>query len=83
MAGMKSFVPRLGWWGVGDFRLNPLDYDALARRHGQKHAQCLWIRNGGTGPYIPGMTAVSGWHDHNGTVSAGVTEPYRPLSGTD
>ena len=61
----------------GDFYARPLAYDDIARLQGEDAAQSLWLKNGGTGKYVPGMTAVAAWQDINGSVNVGKAEPHR------
>lgn len=63
---------------MSDFHMLPLAYDDVAKQSGEASAQALWLKNGGTGDYVPGMVAVAGWYlTDSGTLVDGKTEPSR------
>lgn len=47
---------------MGDIYISPLAYDEVAAMEGEEVAQKLWEKNGGTGKYVPGAKAISGWN---------------------
>jgi len=62
---------------MSDFYMRPESYSDVARRLGESFAQSLWIQNGGTGIYVPGMTAIAGFYDVDGKITPGKTEPHQ------
>lgn len=53
---------------MGIFYVQSNDYVNVAKYHGPDVAQRLWELDGWEGKYVPGMVAVRGWSDNNGTV---------------
>lgn len=54
---------------MGEFYVQALCYDDIARLHGGAIAQKKWEQAGYQGPYVPGYVAVEGFRDINGTVT--------------
>lgn len=62
---------------MGEFHMQPLCYDEIAKHQGEDIAQEMWQKNGGAGRYVPGMVAVKGItvnSSHEGFLGEGVNE---------
>lgn len=62
---------------MGDFYIKALAYSDIAKAKGEEAAQAMWETNGGTGRYVPGMTAMGALGIDDGLVIHGKTEPYK------